>query len=564
MKKSIKILIFASCAVCFTIAIASCFRRPLNEPQNVRIEDDVLYWDEVDGAKSYVVKITGQEIEQEIQTTEPQYDLWGLLKVDQSCTVSVHAVGDRLFKLDSKQSEDVEYQLKPTKGLAYKLENNRYTLMVVPEELTKVVVCESIEGIPVTRISGAFTDHINLEYVLLPDTLTGFTAGTFKGCENLKEIFIPKNVTLDSNLGSFTGCKSLQKIEVEEGNVQLGVTDGCLVDQRYQRLLATANTGVIPHGVYEIATKSVNIYNGTDLVIPDTVQEIRDGFLSPACTIRQIVVDEKNPYFKSDGNCLVLNGSKSNGLSGYMETYAFPVLAAGETFTIPSYCEAINSYAFEGKSMTSFTVPSQIKAIGTFAFQNCGELQSLIISQGVEVIYEGAFKGCRSLASVIIPDSVTQIDYYCFDGPTIYCTGSWLDHSIWSHTDLAGALCYSGWACRLYLGGTATWYGYDDGSVVVWDCELKYDDGVPYVYSNTVGDIEYGAIANLYIYSKETSERKIGQTQLGVPTRAGYTFLGWTREEGGTTAEYAVNDIKNLDGNIPSDTVLYAVWQKNA
>lgn len=71
----------------------------------------------------------------------------------------------------------------------------------------------------------------------------------------------------------------------------------------------------------------------------------------------------------------------------------------------------ITRYRGEDKEVT---IPAEIdgkpvRAIGGRAFADCGELESVVISEGVEEIYWDAFKDCKKLKNIVFPESVTSI-----------------------------------------------------------------------------------------------------------------------------------------------------------
>lgn len=59
---------------------------------------------------------------------------------------------------------------------------------------------------------------------------------------------------------------------------------------------------------------------------------------------------------------------------------------------------------------------SKVVAIGDGAFNNCVNLTSVVIPEGVKTIGDSAFEGCKSLASVDLPESLTTVSSYAFFG----------------------------------------------------------------------------------------------------------------------------------------------------
>ena len=122
-----------------------------------------------------------------------------------------------------------------------------------------------------------------------------------------------------------------------------------------------------------------------------------------------IVVEEGNPVYHSDGNCLI-------------ETVSKTLVVGCKTSVIPDdgSVTSIGDYAFSGCTrLTSITIPDSVTSIGKWAFEYCTGLTSITIPDSVTGIGDYAFRGCSGLTSITIPDSVMSIGSYAF----YYCTG---------------------------------------------------------------------------------------------------------------------------------------------
>ena len=82
---------------------------------------------------------------------------------------------------------------------------------------------------------------------------------------------------------------------------------------------------------------------------------------------------------------------------------------------IPENVEKIPGSRFSGFNITAVTFSKSVKEIGPYCFNNCTNLSSLIIPEGVEIIEMNAFYGCKSLNSVTLPNSLTRIGQNAFD-----------------------------------------------------------------------------------------------------------------------------------------------------
>ena len=59
---------------------------------------------------------------------------------------------------------------------------------------------------------------------------------------------------------------------------------------------------------------------------------------------------------------------------------------------------------------------SKVVKIGDNAFDNCVDITSVIVPEGVKVIGNSAFEGCMNLAEISLPESLTTISSYAFFG----------------------------------------------------------------------------------------------------------------------------------------------------
>ena len=83
--------------------------------------------------------------------------------------------------------------------------------------------------------------------------------------------------------------------------------------------------------------------------------------------------------------------------------------------TLPEGLESIGISAFEGCSnLASINIPSSVTEIGEYAFSICEKFSSVTLPDGLKTIGEGAFYYCEKLASITIPSSVTTIGEYAF------------------------------------------------------------------------------------------------------------------------------------------------------
>lgn len=101
--KIIPIFIFT---VCLWGALSACGdgaegKTVLPSPENFRVEDATLYWDEVEGATKYLIYFEDKGY----YTDEPCFDMFDLLSTKMSYSVEVSALGDDVTTAESDPAE---------------------------------------------------------------------------------------------------------------------------------------------------------------------------------------------------------------------------------------------------------------------------------------------------------------------------------------------------------------------------------------------------------------------------------------------------------------------------
>ena len=118
----------------------------------------------------------------------------------------------------------------------------------------------------------------------------------------------------------------------------------------------------------------------TDLIIPNTVTEIKDRAFVGATCLTSVTI----------GNSVTRIGY-----------YAFSNCSGLTSVSIPNSVTIIDSNAFTGCSgLASVTIPNSVTGIGYYAFAGCCGLTSVTIGNSVTLIRDGAFKNCSGLTVV--------------------------------------------------------------------------------------------------------------------------------------------------------------------
>lgn len=276
----------------------------------------------------------------------------------------------------------------------------------------------------------AFSGCKNLTSITIPEGVTMIGEDAFWGCENLSSVVIPSTVTIVWE-GAFAGCKKLSSIIVKEGNPVYHSNRNCLIHTESKTLVAGCSKSVIPSdGSVEVIGVAAfrNCDAMTSLRIPTEVKRIeKNAFWScdgltrltiPAgvtyvdknafwyCdSLRVISVEEGNPVYHSDGNCLI-------------ETAEKRVVIGCKASVIPTdgSVTEIGESAFSWyKDLIDITLPEGLLKIGDWAFCGCG-IHKLVIPKGVTEIGKSAFSWCDGLTSLEIPASAKAIGQEALHG----------------------------------------------------------------------------------------------------------------------------------------------------
>ncbi len=400
MSKRIKLL--SALLIIFTVCCASSFYAcsksgVLNAPQDLKIENDILFWKEVDSANGYLVTINGKDY----QTDDNQLDIFEITKNYEDYTITVTALGDYSETYDSNRSSAINYTVCYPTGLTFE-ENAQGTAYKIQSADTeslseKLVIPSVINGKPITEIAdNAFKECNNIITVIIPDTITDIGQYAFKECARLTRVKLSDEIDAIKN-GCFDGCKNLKDVILPYflNEIQINAFANC---ESLTEINFPTNLSKINGNAFAGCNSLTQVY------IPKNVTTLGSAF-SSCENLSKVIVDEDNKTYKCDGNCILKQG-------GTDVLYGF-----GSNCTIPDYATAINDYCFSyNTALTSIKVPSSIEKIGKNAFSYCKNLASIELNVGLKKIGipnisapNQIFFGCEKLKSINIPSSVEYI-----------------------------------------------------------------------------------------------------------------------------------------------------------
>lgn len=590
-KRKIGIAVLTMAAAGMLFGMVACSEaEKLNRPQALHIENEILYWDEVENAEGYLVEVNGEEYEAE----ENEFSFIKIAVDPQEYTFRVQAYGDLYGDYgNSAWSEEVSYTPQIATGWSVRQTADGSGTEVYVEDPAqvqgKVVIPATYGGVPVTNIAeNAFKDCAGLTSVVMPDNIRYIGKLAFYKCPSLKSVYCSDMAEFENHI--FYECESLEQVHLPETLKKMPV--------RTFYMCYSLQEITLPEGLEEMSNSSfVHCTALRELNIPASVTSIRAPVILGCSGLEKLTVEEGNPVYRSEGNCILTidgeeviagceaseipQGTKRIGEKAFYSTTLTQL-------DLPEGIEEIGQEAFRSSDLTSVKFPKTLKRIGNRAYYYSEQLKEIDLPYGLEIIEVGAFQKTGLLRVAIpysvreiraqafyetmgmlvtLPGSVEKVGSKAFYRATIYTPADRIVPEGWFQEQSSGLHIEREWN---YICN------------VVYRCTLGDENGIPYVQrtgtlERTFADVDehivglanfsYGAL----YYGHE----------IRIPYREGYTFKGWATEENGEIVlGYELYTYENIYGEVlleyystlplttlmalEENIVFYAVWEKES
>ena len=353
----------------------------------------------------------------------------------------------------------------PTTSLTFTLNGDNTGYIVSGndnvKDLTQIVIPYEYNNLPIIAIAdGGFKDYVNLQKIIIPNSIIDINSNAFFGCSALQSIIIPTSVT---NIGSnaFSGCNALTiHCICQEEDKPLGWDSSWNPNSRpviwgYDNptlnltfTLNDDNTGYIVSGNDNVKNLAKIVipyeYNGkpvvgiadnafkeytelTNLIMLQGVKTLGNSAFYGCTSLTSIIIPDSVTIIGNEAfyACWRLTSVKIPSSVTSIGEWAFAGCINLNSVVMLEGITNIGNHAFDSCSaLTTIVLPNSLVNIGEFAFQECSALTSIILSNSLTSIGSSAFRGCTSLRSITIPNSVTSIGSSAFYGCTsltIYC-----------------------------------------------------------------------------------------------------------------------------------------------
>lgn len=282
-------------------------------------------------------------------------------------------------------------------AFSYSLDSDgNATITKYEGDASAVTVPSSIDGHPVTAISGAFSNNATLTSVTISEGISKIDSSAFYHCCLLSQVHFPSTLT-EIGPSAFCGCSSITSLTIPDNVKTIGhdAFSGC---SALSYLKLSENLEIMDYYAFSSCDSL------TSVTIPKNVR--RAGAYH---AIGYYFNDSDSAF----SNCASLKEIRLADGIGMIPAYLFCDFQYIDHFVIPDSAEAIGLYAFANSGIKSVSGGSYT-TLSSYAFTGCEQLESVSLSENTDVIGYEAFYGCSALRSIRIPDSVTRINENAF------------------------------------------------------------------------------------------------------------------------------------------------------
>lgn len=278
--------------------------------------------------------------------------------------------------------------------------NSFFILNKVPETDSKEYVIpayidhENGNKYPVREIAaGAFENCLDMESIVVPNSVQKINCGAFKGLISLKEITLP-----------FVGESKSQE------NASFGFIFG--TEDYGNTVITNQPVGGVPKTFYIPASLSKVTLTG--------------GFFYESCfanctrikTIDYQGDEAKRVYDKAFNNCIGLEYITFSDSVVRFGNRAFENCISLRTIPLHDNFETIGDFCFSGCNFDYFELPESLLEIGDYVFNGCNNLVNITIPSSLRVVPKGMFQYCTNLETVTFENGVTGTGEGAFAGCT--------------------------------------------------------------------------------------------------------------------------------------------------
>lgn len=275
--------------------------------------------------------------------------------------------------------------------------------------ITSIIIKNGVTGIG----DFAFICLQNLEEITVPDSVNHIGVNSLARCEKLTKINLPSGLTTISDY-AFAGCMALEEIDIPSSVKSIGkyAFDSC----------ESIKEITIPDGITSI---NEGLFYGcvslAAVTIPASITTIGAGAFVDCSALTDIYYGGSKEQWKAvtvgDNNDCLSNAHVHyavypNGTCGENLTWKLidDTLTISGTGSMHNYSRVFSSpWSNESGQIQKVVIEEGVSSIGDWAFSYLSNLTDVSISDTVTDIGDNAFCACYALETIDLPDSVENI-----------------------------------------------------------------------------------------------------------------------------------------------------------
>ncbi len=234
-----------------------------------------------------------------------------------------------------------------------------------PHDPEILEIPETVQEYPVVRIlSSVYDRYININKIIIPDSVREFEKNPFACCPNL------------------------EKIIVSPLHPSALVEDGLLISREKKQIICCpparqGKVSGIPDRIISVGPDAFMYSRIEAIDLPASIREIGDGAFSNCSELKEIRIPE--------------------GIR-FVENYAFNECSSLQQVTLPEGVERIGDMAFAScQDLYSIRLPDSVEEFGCYSFLACENLVEINIPQSLKNIDLPPFMQCGKLKNIHIP-----------------------------------------------------------------------------------------------------------------------------------------------------------------
>lgn len=275
--------------------------------------------------------------------------------------------------------------------------------------ITSIIIKNGVTGIG----DFAFICLQNLEEITIPDSVNHIGVNSLARCEKLTKIHLPSGLTTISDY-AFAGCMALEEIDIPSSVKSIGkyAFGSC----------ESIKEITIPDGITSI---NEGLFYGcvslAAVTIPASITTIGAGAFVDCSALTDIYYGGSKEQWKAvtvgDNNDCLSNAHVHyavypNGTCGENLTWKLidDTLTISGTGSMHNYSRVFSSpWSNESGQIQKVVIEEGVSSIGDWAFSYLSNLTDVSISDTVTDIGDNAFCACYALETIDLPDSVENI-----------------------------------------------------------------------------------------------------------------------------------------------------------